>query len=138
MANKTYAIEWLEKAYHDLDSANILLVSGHYTDTIGYLYHQAVEKTFKSFLAFENNSIEKTHNLIELNEIIQDPYALNEDDIIILGIITTYHTKQRYPSLDKKLPRKEEIMEVKDLAIFFFDEAIKKLDINKSEITNVQ
>ena len=44
MANKTHAKEWLEKAYHDLDSANILIISGHFTDTIGYIYHQSIEK----------------------------------------------------------------------------------------------
>lgn len=136
MANKTYAIEWLKKAYHDLDSANILLVSGHYTDTIGYLYQQSIEKIFKSIIAFANNPIEKTHNLIELNDIIDDCYQLNEDDVIILGIVTTYHTKQRYPSLDKKLPSKESIEKAKELASFLFDETLKKLNIDKSEITD--
>jgi len=34
MPNKTYAKEWLEKAYHDLSSATILFNSNHYTDTI--------------------------------------------------------------------------------------------------------
>jgi hypothetical protein len=34
MANKPHAIEWVEKAYHDLDSAKILNVAGHFTDTI--------------------------------------------------------------------------------------------------------
>ena len=64
MANKTYALEWIEKSYHDLDSANILSESSHYTDTIGYLYHQSIEKVFKSIIAFQNNPINKTHNLI--------------------------------------------------------------------------
>ena len=54
MANKTHAKEWLEKAYHDLDSANILIISGHFTDTIGYIYHQSIEKIYKSIIAFEN------------------------------------------------------------------------------------
>lgn len=36
MANKTYAKEWLQKAYHDLDSANILFVSprSHSPETV--------------------------------------------------------------------------------------------------------
>jgi len=33
--------------------------------------------------------------------------------IFMISIITTYHTKQRYPSLDKKLPSKEEIKKSK-------------------------
>ncbi len=93
MANKTYAKEWLQKAYHDLDSANVLFVSGHYTDTIGYLYHQSIEKIYKTIIAFANKPIEKTHNLIELNELTGECFDLNEDELIVLGIITTYHTK---------------------------------------------
>lgn len=31
MANKTHATEWLEKSYHDLDSAKILFEAGHFT-----------------------------------------------------------------------------------------------------------
>jgi HEPN domain-containing protein len=108
MVNKTYAKEWLVKAWHDLDSANVLLVSGHYTDTIGYLYHQSIEKIYKSILASNNNPIIKTHNLIELNELTDEYFNLNEDDLMTLSIITTYHTKQRYPTMDKRLPTKEE------------------------------
>jgi len=136
MDNKTYAKEWLQKAYHDLDSANILFVSGHYTDTIGYLYHQSIEKIYKSIIAFANEPIEKTHNLIELNELTGEFFNLNEDELIVLGIITTYHTKQRYPTMDKKLPTKEEINKAKDLAIFLFDTVCNQLNITKSEITD--
>jgi len=136
MANKTYALEWLQKAYHDLDCANILFVSGHYTDTIGYLYHQAMEKLFKAMIAFENEPIVKTHNLIELNEKLNDCFALNEDEMMLLGIVTTYHTKQRYPSIDKKLPSKKEIAQVKVLAMSLFEEILIKLNINKREITD--
>ena len=136
MANKTYAKEWLQKAYHDLDSANILFVSGHYTDTIGYLYHQSIEKIYKSIIAFANEPIGKTHNLIELYELTGEFFDLNEDELIVLGIITTYHTKQRYPTMDKKLPTKEEITRVKDLAIFLFDTVCNQLNITKSEITD--
>ena len=134
MANKIYAIEWLNKAYHDLDSANILSSSGHYTDTIGYLYHQSMEKIFKSIIAYQNQSIPKTHNLIELSELLDEYFDFNEDELILLAKITTYCTKQRYPSIDKKLPSKDEIMQVQEFAIYLFDKVCDILDINKSEL----
>jgi HEPN domain-containing protein len=134
MANKIHAIEWLKKAYHDLDSANILYESGHYTDTIGYLYHQSIEKIFKSIIAYENNPINKTHNLIELHEILDKYFDFNEDELILLAKITTYCTKQRYPTLDKKLPSKEEISQTKELAIYLFDNVSLTLDIKKEEL----
>ena len=134
MANKPHAKEWLEKAYHDLDSANILFISGHYTDTIGYIYHQSIEKIYKAIIAFENNPILKTHNLIELNEILEGCFNLNEYELMILSLVTTYHTKQRYPSIHKTLPSKEEIIKVKELAIYLFDKVCDILEINKEEI----
>ena len=136
MANKRHAIEWLQKAYHDLDSANILFVSGHYTDTIGYIYHQSIEKIFKSIFALKNEAIVKTHNLVELNEITDEYFNLNEDDIMTLSVVTMYYTKQRYPSLDKNLPTKDEISKAKDLSIYLFEEVLKRTNINKSEIAN--
>jgi HEPN domain-containing protein len=138
MANKTYAMEWLQKAYHDLDSANVLFVSGHYTDTIGYIYHQSIEKIYKSIIAFQNEPIVKTHNLVELNEIVEEYFNLNEDDIILLGIITTYHTKQRYPSLDKKLPSKDDISKAKEFSEYLFHEILVKLNIDKNEVIDAK
>lgn len=135
MANKTYAQEWIEKSYHDLDSAKVLLKSGHFTDTTGYVLHQSMEKIFKSFLAYENKPIIKTHNLIELNEILSDWFDLGEDDIGILGIATTYHTKQRYPVPHKKLPSKEEIKEVLHLTEYLFNKACEVLEIDKMNHT---
>ncbi len=130
MANKTHAIEWLEKSYHDLDSAKILYEAGHFTDTIGYILHQSIEKIFKSYLAYDNTPILKTHNLVELNELLE--LDLNEDDIRLLAIATTYHTKQRYPSPHKKLPTKEEIKAILELTAELFDHACKKLDIEQN------
>lgn len=130
MANKPHAIEWVEKAYHDLDSAKILNVAGHFTDTIGYILHQSIEKIFKSYLAYDNTPIVKTHNLVELNELLR--LDLNEDDIRLLAIATTYYIKQRYPSPHKKLPSKEEINEILELTKHLFDSVCKKLNIDQN------
>jgi len=134
MANKTHAIEWLEKSYHDLDSAKILFEAGHYTDTIGYILHQSIEKIFKSCLAYNNVPIVKTHNLIELYEFLDIVLDLNEDEIEFLAIATTYHTKQRYPSPHKRLPPKEEIKVILDFAIGLMDTLCQQLDIDNNEI----
>ena len=134
MANKTYAKEWIVKAYHDLDSANILYNSGHYTDTVGYLYHQAIEKLFKAIIAYENSPITKTHNLIQLHELIDKYFDFNEDDLMLLATITTYCTKQRYPTINQKLPSNDEIKKVKDFSNDIFDNVCNILNINKSEL----
>lgn len=134
MANKTHAAEWLEKSYHDLDSAKILFESGHYTDTIGYILHQSIEKIFKSWLAYQNVPIVKTHNLIELYEVTDAVLDLNEDEIEFLAIATTYYTKQRYPSPHKRLPPKEEIKAVLDLATGLMESVCQQLGIDTNDI----
>ena len=136
MANKTHATEWLEKAYHDLDSARLLFEAGHFTDTIGYLLHQSIEKIFKSSLAYQNVPIVKTHNLIELNELLDDFVDLNHDEITLLAIATTYHTKQRYPSPHKRLPSNEEIKAILEFANFLMETVVQKLNIDHEKIKN--
>ena len=129
MANKPHAIEWVEKSYHDLDSAKILYEAGHFTDTIGYILHQSIEKLYKSCLAYENVAIVKTHNLVELNELVEGWMGLEDAEIHLLAIATTYHTKQRYPSPHKRLPPREEIKEILDLNIQLFTTVCQKLGI---------
>lgn len=58
--NERSAREWLTKAWHDLSSAKILYEANHYTDTIAVELHYAIEKSFKSFLAYQNKQIPKT------------------------------------------------------------------------------
>jgi DNA primase large subunit len=85
---------------------------------------------FKSYLAYDNAPIVKTHNLVEPNELLI--LDLNEDDIRLLAIATTYYIKQRYPSPHKKLPSKEEINEILELTNHLFDSACKKLNIEQN------
>ncbi len=42
MPNKTSAKEWLNIAYHNLKSAQILFENNHYTDSIGNDLQQAI------------------------------------------------------------------------------------------------
>ena len=60
MANKQYALEWLELAKHNLEAADLLFNSEHYTDVIGIEIHQAIEKTIKAVYAYNNIKIPMT------------------------------------------------------------------------------
>jgi len=134
MANKTYAIEWLVKSRHDLEGAKLLCSSNHYTDTIGYVLHQSLEKMLKSILAYENKSILKTHNLVELYELLSDHISLDEEKIYLLSIATTYQTHQRYPVVQKKLPDAEEILQVLEFSQELFENVCLSLNIDKKQV----
>jgi HEPN domain-containing protein len=127
--NETSAKEWLTKAWHHLGSAKILYQVNHYTDTIAVDLHYAVEIMLKSFLAYQNKKIIKTHNLIDLYKSIMDYIEFNEDELDILDLITTYHIKEAYPPMYRDLPSRDEIKEVLEFSEKLFDRVCEILEI---------
>jgi len=131
--NKTSAKEWLKKAWHNLSGAKLFYDANHYSDVTAVELHYAVEKLLKSFLAYENNKIPKTHDLYELYQSSKEFISLN-DDIDLLDKITKYHIEESYPTFDRKLPSREEIKEVLDFTQKLFEEVCNILDIKLSEV----
>jgi HEPN domain-containing protein len=133
--NKTSAKEWIKHSYHDLNGAKLLYKADHYTDTISYVVHQSLEKSLKSILAFNNKSIKKTHNLIDLYELVKnDDFYLEEDEIFLLAIASKYYTEQRYPVVYKQSPTKEEIKEMIELADKILNQICKVFNIGFEDI----
>jgi HEPN domain-containing protein len=135
MGNKSSAIEWLVKAWHDLSSARILYAAHHYTDTISIDLQQAIEKSLKSFLAYENKPIKKTHNLIELCELVSDHIQFDESQIRMLGLVTTFYLHDRYPTSGFDLPSRDQIKDVLDFAEKLFETVCGCLEIDRQEVT---
>ena len=84
--NEQSAKEWLKKAWHNLSGAKIFYSVNHYTDVTAVELHCAVEKILKSFLAYENKKIPKTHELypafnrqLPPKEEIKDALAFSEE-----------------------------------------------------------
>jgi len=134
MPNKTLAEEWLVKAYHNLSSAQILYAANHYTDIIGLELQQAIEKSLKSFLAYNNNQIKKTHDLIDVCELVTGYIQFEEFEIDLLDIATNYYTQNRYPTPHPALPPRKEIKEVLDFAEDLFEKVCRILDIDKQKV----
>jgi HEPN domain-containing protein len=133
MANKVYAAEWLQKALHDLTGAKMLYEAGHYTDTIAYILHQAIEKTLKSTYAYNNEAQRRTHNLVELYELMPIDIDLADEEVYLLSIATTYQAKQRYPVTPKALPSQKEIEEVLCFSEKLFERVVGILEIDTIE-----
>jgi HEPN domain-containing protein len=133
MANKVYAAEWLQKALHDLAGAKMLYEAGHYTDTIAYILHQAIEKTLKSTYAYNNEAQRRTHNLVELYELMPIDIDLADEEVYLLSIATTYQAKQRYPVTPKALPSQKEIEEVLCFSEKLFERVVGILEIDTIE-----
>lgn len=135
MVSKQSALEWLTHAYHDLQGAKTLFQAGHYTDTISYILQQAIEKTLKAIQGYKDLPIKKTHNLIELYELsISDTFKLDEEEMAMIALATTYYIKQRYPSPHKKAISQEEIKQVLDFTDQLFNKVCTHLNISMDEI----
>ena len=106
--NKTSAKEWLEKAWHNLSGAKVLYDANHYSDIVAVELHYAVEKILKTFLAFENKQIPKTHELITIYDLIKQHINL-EEYIGLLKQITKYHIEEAYPTFDRDMPSYDEL-----------------------------
>ncbi|MEA2019748.1 MAG: HEPN domain-containing protein [Campylobacterota bacterium] len=131
--NKQSAKEWLTKAWHNLSGAKIFYDVNHYTDVTAVELHYAVEKILKSFLANQNKKIPKTHDLIDIYELIKKNIDLEEHKFL-LDQITEYHIEESYPAFDRKMPPREEIKVVLDFALELFEKVCTLLDIDSEEV----
>lgn len=132
--NENSAKSWIEKAWHNLSTAQILYKADHYTDIIAVELHYTIEKSLKSFLAYENKKIPKTHDLIELYKITRHFVEFDEREIDLLIIATEYHIRESYPQFERSLPAREEVKEVLEFSENLFSDISKKLDIDIGDI----
>jgi len=132
--NKTSALEWIVIAYHDLKSAQILYDVKHYTDSIGCDLQQSIEKLLKSFLAYENKKIPKTHDLFEIYTFIDNKIKLDESEIECLYIATEYYKEDRYPNPNYSLPSRDEIQKIIAFNEDLLKKVCEKLDIDLEKI----
>ena len=131
--NKQAAREWLTKSWHNLSTGQLLYNANHYTDIIAVELHYSCEKILKSFLAYENKRIPKTHSLIEISKDIV-LYIDLSNDLELLKQISKYHIEETYPTFDRTLPPREEIKEVLEFAEKLFDKVCSVLEIEKREL----
>ena len=130
--NLKYAKDWLNKSWHHLSSAILLYKAEHYTDIIAVELHYSVEITLKSFLAYDNHQIKKTHDLLEVSELVKEYIKI--EDLKMLSLITKYHISEAYPPRDKRMPSKDEIKEVLEFTEELFEEVCEILKISSKEL----
>lgn len=98
MSDKSKIVkEWFDRAEHNINGAEILFKSGHYTDTIALLIHQATEKYLKGFLLFNGWQLEKIH---DLERLVTEAMAFDANFEVYLDFArrtTAYYVEERYP-----------------------------------------
>ena len=102
----------------------------HYTDVIGVDLQQSCEKCLKALLAYDNRKILKSHNLPEIYTYVTDKIVLEEDEIDFLIIATKYYVADKYPSMERPLPSRDEISEMLHFSQELFSKICHILDID--------
>ncbi len=92
--------DWFEQAKHDLETARLLYKNKVY-DSAAFYSFQSAEKALKALSYFFGYIPMKTHNLLELANMIK------ETDISIideLKTLTPHYTVSRYPDAANGIP----------------------------------
>ena len=109
MPNQTYALEWLNLAKRNLDTARLLIRENHYTDSIAIEIQQTIEKSFKAVYAYYGINIPRTHALTILFNFDNDKIPLGEPDIEVIITISDYYESDRYPGPRYDVPSRDEV-----------------------------
>ena len=101
LTSQAWVAAWLQKASHDLETAQRALHAGHpITDTAAYHCHQAAEKAMKAFLASRFEPLVKTHDLMDLLTRCANADARFADWADRMSELSAFGTVLRYPSVD--------------------------------------
>ena len=95
MPNQAYALEWLNLAKKNLETARLLIREKHYTDSIALEVHQTVEKTLKAVFAYHCVAIPRTHSLTILFRFVSEKFHIDNSGIDELIVISDYYETDR-------------------------------------------
>jgi HEPN domain-containing protein len=92
---------WLELAEIDLKAARVLLKEGDLTGVVCFHAQQSVEKSLKALIESKGLNPPKSHDLILLNNRVDDLVQLDEDTLSKLNQV---YIDTRYPASVGLLP----------------------------------
>lgn len=128
-------IEWLRAANDDLVLLADIIANPHITHLIAFHSQQAVEKSLKAYLEYNNEEVPKTHKIQSLIDRT-DIKIEGCDDLIQL--LDALYIESRYPGdmglLPYGKPTLEDAREFYDFANNIFAEVCKILSIYKEEL----
>jgi len=109
MPYRTYALEWIDLARKNLETAKLLFRENHYTEIIAIEIQQSIEKMLKAILAYHGIRIPKLHDIIELQKQCSEHINLTGFKIDDLIEINDYYESERYPGPKFDIPTMNEI-----------------------------
>ncbi len=93
--NKTIALEWLKAANDDLLLISNIITNESLTHLTAFHCQQAIEKSFKAILEYNDNNVPKKHDLLALKDLVSDYLKVDNEDI--LETLNSLYIESRYP-----------------------------------------
>lgn len=119
--------DWLVKALHDLQAAEILIeMESPLSDVAVFHCQQAAEKSLKAFLFWKDTPFRKTHELEELGEACRKIDASLRDVVGRAVELTPFAWRFRYPG-DVMVPSVLDAMEALSLAREIYEAIINRV-----------
>jgi len=128
MPSKKLALEWLNFARKNLETAILLNREKHYTDVIAIDIQQSIEKTLKAIYAFNGEKIPRTHSLEILFNYTSNYIEWNGIEIKTLVMISDYYQTERYPGPKYFMPDRDEINKFIHLAKSIFQQVAQYIN----------
>jgi HEPN domain-containing protein len=92
-----YVEEWLERARHDVETAQLLIDERGYTDAIAYHIQQGIEKYLKGLLVYHGEKPPRVHEL----ELLLSLAVKYNDELNIYSDLcekaSAFYIEDRYP-----------------------------------------
>jgi len=129
------AKEWLKSSKLDLDNIHYIIEVEHLTSVVAFHSQQAIEKSLKAYLEYQEINIPKTHKLQNLLGRVDIEFEIDDN---ILQLIDKLYIDSRYPGDLGLLPYgKPTLLDAKEfyeIALSIFEKVCDVLDIKCQEI----
>jgi len=134
MAN-AQAKEWLKAGYSDLRSIFYIIDDEFLTHIVAFHSQQAIEKTLKAIIIYNEEKIPRVHKLQNLIGRVQLDFTFDEETIEILDEL---YIDARYPTdvglLPYGKPTLKDAKKFYDVAKVFFNNSCILLEVNEHDI----
>ena len=74
--------------------------------------------------------------MLDIYKLVFFHITFEEDELDLMNTITSYHIKDSYPPIDRKMPSRSEIKKGIEFTDKLFDRVCKTLKIDKKEVIN--
>lgn len=131
------ADKWLEKAASDLASAQMLVQNMQTLDTALYHTQQCFEKSLKAFLVAKTKDATRTHDLLELLNLVIKIDPAFEQFRQYAHDLTPYATCYRYPGYECYYAHGQKCYLTKEEVLSSINKAESILDFVKKRLRSI-